>query len=75
MNTVDAQIRFTIMAILRSFSGLITTIVAISYTSPIFLVLVPPLGVAYYFLQVGLIPHHISFYSLIMQQIIIFTIN
>ena len=57
MNTVDANIRFTIMAILRGLSGLITTIIAISYTAPIFLVLVPPLGVCYYFLQVTIKAH------------------
>ena len=52
MNTVDSNIRFTIMAILRSLAGLITTIIAISYTAPIFLALLPPLAIVYYFLQV-----------------------
>ena len=54
MNTVDAQIRFTIMAMLRGISGLLTTLIAICYTTPFFLAMILPLSIGYYFLQVSI---------------------
>ncbi len=53
MATVDSQLRFNLIAMFRGFSQLLTTIIAISYSEPIFLAAVVPLGIAYYFIQVG----------------------
>ena len=52
MATVDSNIRFTIIAIFRGCSQLLTTMIAISYATPIFLIAIIPLSIAYYFIQV-----------------------
>ena len=52
MTVVDSQIRFTLMATVRGTSAIVVTIVAISYTSYFFLVIVVPIGIIYYYLQV-----------------------
>ncbi len=53
MATVDSSIRMTIIFFLKGISGLLTTVIAISYTTPIFLVAMIPLGIIYYFVWVS----------------------
>lgn len=52
MVTVDSSIRFTMIQMMRGVSSIFTTIIAISYSFPAFLVAIIPLSVLYYFLQV-----------------------
>ncbi len=52
MNVLDSNIRMTIIAFLSGVSGLVTTIIVICYTTPIFIAFVIPLGLLYYFVQV-----------------------
>ncbi len=53
MNVMDSNIRVTLVLCLRGISGLLTTAIAISYTTPIFIVLIVPLTILYYVIQVG----------------------
>ena len=52
MAIIDSNIRMTLVSFLRGISGLLTTIVAISYTAPIFVAFLVPLSVLYYFVWV-----------------------
>ncbi|CAH1780873.1 unnamed protein product, partial [Owenia fusiformis] len=51
MNQVDTNIRGTLIMMLRGLSSIITTIIAISYTSPYFLIAFVPLSILYIFIQ------------------------
>jgi ABC-type multidrug transport system fused ATPase/permease subunit len=51
VDTVDVNIPLTMRIWLGTFSGVFTTICVIAYTTPIFLVVVLPLGLLYYFIQ------------------------
>ncbi len=55
IDTVDINIPMTIRIWLGTFSGVITTLVVISYSTPIFLSVIVPLGIMYYFVQVSLL--------------------
>ena len=52
VDTVDFNIPLTTRIWMGTFSGVITTLFIISYSTPIFLVVLIPLGVFYYFVQV-----------------------
>lgn len=51
MAILDAQIRMTLVQLFRGTSQLLTTAIAITYATPVFLIALLPLGVAYYFVQ------------------------
>lgn len=53
VDTIDVNIPLTIRIWLGTFSGVFTTLFVISYSTPIFLAIAIPLGVFYYFVQVG----------------------
>ena len=52
MNAVDVNIRLNLAAVFRGITALATTVLAISYSTPIFIAVLLPIGVGYYFLQV-----------------------
>lgn len=62
VDTIDVNIPMTIRIWLGTFSGVFTTICVIAYSTPIFLAVVVPLGIFYYFIQVI----YVSFLSLEM---------
>jgi multidrug resistance-associated protein (MRP) len=51
VDTIDVNIPMTMRIWLGTFSGVFTTIFVIAYTTPIFLTVVVPLGLFYYFIQ------------------------
>eukprot|EP00914_Ancora_sagittata_P000414 GHVO01001132.1.p1 GENE.GHVO01001132.1~~GHVO01001132.1.p1 ORF type:complete len:558 (+),score=36.54 GHVO01001132.1:161-1834(+) len=51
MDVVDVNIPITLRIWLGTFSGVVSTLFVISYSTPIFLVVVVPLGIFYYFVQ------------------------
>lgn len=51
LNVLDTNMRFTCNLFLRGVASLIATVIAISYTTPIFLAFVVPLLVGYYLVQ------------------------
>ncbi|ELU10450.1 hypothetical protein CAPTEDRAFT_161237 [Capitella teleta] len=51
MNILDSNMRLTIMTFLKGVASLLATLIAISYTTPIFLAFVVPLLIAYYMVQ------------------------
>ena len=65
MATVDSNIRFTIIAIFRGCSQLLTTMIAISYATPVFLIAIIPLSIAYYFIQVRIF----VFYAIFVNEL------
>jgi len=57
VDTVDVNIPMTLRIWLGTFAGVITTIIVIAYSTPIFMSVVLPLGLLYYFVQV-----HVTIY-------------
>ncbi|XP_065580663.1 multidrug resistance-associated protein 1-like isoform X3 [Artemia franciscana] len=51
VDLVDRSIPFSLRSLLSTLYGVLATIVVISYTTPIFLVMVLPIAVIYYFMQ------------------------
>ena len=52
IDTVDVNIPLTLRIWLGTFAACISTLVVITYSTPIFLVVMVPLAVFYYFVQV-----------------------
>ena len=52
MQVLDTGMRGTIASVLRGFAGILTTLIGISYTSPMFLAVFVALAVLYFFIQV-----------------------
>ncbi len=53
LDIVDVNIPMTIRMWLGTGSGVFTTLFVISYSTPLFLIVIIPLGIMYYFVQVG----------------------
>jgi ATP-binding cassette subfamily C (CFTR/MRP) protein 1 len=54
IETIDNVLPNLIRSFLNTFFSVMSTIVVISYSTPIFLSVVVPLGILYYFIQVSL---------------------
>lgn len=52
ISTIDDQVPVTLATFIRTLSTVIGTIIAISFATPIFLVVIVPLGIVYVFIQV-----------------------
>ena len=52
VDTLDVNIPFTLRILVTALTSVIGTIIVISYSTPIFLSVVLPLGLLYYFAQV-----------------------
>ena len=52
IDTIDVNIPLTLRIWLGTFAACISTLVVITYSTPIFLVVMLPLAVFYYFVQV-----------------------
>lgn len=52
ISTIDDKVPMTLIMFLRTFCGVLGTIAAISFATPIFLVVILPLGFVYFFIQV-----------------------
>ena len=53
VSTIDDKVPMSLVSFLRTFFSCLGTIVAISFATPIFLVVIVPLGVVYIFIQVN----------------------
>jgi ABC-type multidrug transport system fused ATPase/permease subunit len=77
MDIVDVNIPVTMRIWTGTFASVISTVFVISYSTPIFLAVVIPLGLFYYFVQVRLhavrLTHHIAFLLVYFQRFYITT--
>lgn len=54
IDVVDVNIPITLRIWLGTFAGVVSTLFVISFSTPVFLAVVIPLGIFYYFVQVFL---------------------
>ncbi len=59
LDIVDVNIPMTIRMWLGTGSGVFTTLFVISYSTPLFLIVIIPLGIMYYFVQVSTLLVHL----------------
>lgn len=52
ISTIDDKVPMSLASFLRTFSTVVGTIIAISFATPMFLVVIIPLGALYFFIQV-----------------------
>ena len=52
MDTIDLEMPPSILFFLTTFNNVFATLILISYSSPLFLIAVLPIGLIYYFVQV-----------------------
>ena len=55
VETVDNTLPQLIRSFMSTFFTVVSTVIVISYTTPTFLIVIIPLGIMYYFIQVCLI--------------------
>ena len=65
ISTIDDRVPMSLASFLRTFCSVLGTIIAISFATPIFLVVIVPLGLLYVFIQVSEHAFHVSYSGLL----------
>ena len=66
MDTIDVKMPDSILFFLTTFTSVFTTLIIISYSSPLFLIAALPIGLIYYFVQVICFNNKVTYNILII---------